>query len=102
MRDSNGQFLKGHSGNPNGRPKGAKNKTPRDIKKLLIEFVSGKIDNIEAYWDAMPEEKKIIELAKYLKFVVPAKIENENKNSGEVSVKIKYIKKDNSSENVED
>jgi len=35
-RPGNPKFKKGVSGNPNGRPKGAKNKINRDIKNLIL------------------------------------------------------------------
>lgn len=42
MRDNKGRFKPGASGNPVGRPKGAKNKAGREIKETLAEGLAAR------------------------------------------------------------
>ena len=36
-----GQFKPGKSGNPSGRPKGAKNKLPQEVKAMILQALQG-------------------------------------------------------------
>lgn len=45
---------KGQTGNPNGRPKGAKNKISSDIKDKLTLFLEDNFDKFETSFKMMP------------------------------------------------
>jgi len=40
------KYVKGQTGNPNGRPIGSENRTTRETRKLLISLLSGQLEKI--------------------------------------------------------
>ena len=62
---------KGMTNNPNGRPKGTVNKTTKEIKKMLVEFIGGNLDDLQANYDKLEPEKKLQFFERVLKYVLP-------------------------------
>lgn len=53
-RDSKGRFAEGNS----GRPKGAKNKVPAEVRQSIVDFLSEKIEELPELWnDLTPAER---------------------------------------------
>lgn len=42
-------FEKGQSGNPNGRPVGAKNKSSKQVRQAISFFIDDNIDNLQGW-----------------------------------------------------
>ena len=67
-------FQPGQSGNPNGRPKGAQNKTTKEIREAYQRLVEGNLDNMSLWLAriASEDEEKAFDLMlKLSEYVIP-------------------------------
>jgi hypothetical protein len=74
-------FEVGKSGNPQGRPKGAKGQTPATVKAAIAEALESRSNEIAAKLDAVTDPAKWLELyAKFAVFIIPknSKVEESN------------------------
>ena len=62
---------KGETNNPNGRPKGAVNRTTTEIRILFKELLSANIENIQNDLDKLEPKDRIAVLLKLSEFVIP-------------------------------
>jgi hypothetical protein len=62
---------KGYTNNPNGRPKGKPNRTTKEVKQTLINFINENLDDLQSEYDKLEPMQKFQFLEKILKFVVP-------------------------------
>lgn len=62
---------KGMCNNPSGRPKGSKNKVTTDMKKVLKDFLTSKVVNLNSLYDDLLPNEKANFFIKLLPFVVP-------------------------------
>lgn len=66
------KFKPGQSGNPTGRPKGAKSKTTGEFRELLAEGLADHIEMIPTYIDALDNPKEKLDLlAKFMPYILP-------------------------------
>lgn len=65
---------KGHTGNPNGRPKGIENKVTRDIKEAYRMLIESNLDNLTGWLEmiaAKDPEKAIRIISDLSEYVIP-------------------------------
>lgn len=70
----NGRFVKGFSGNPSGRKKGSKNKTPLIIKQAFEQLVSNNLENMSLWLEQVAEQdpaKALLILEKFSEYCLP-------------------------------
>jgi len=77
-------FKKGESGNPNGRPKGSKDKATAAIRQKIEIFLNQKIEEIEQIWQELEAKDKLTFLSKLLEYTVP-KLRSQELNISEYS-----------------
>ena len=69
------KFEKGKSGNPKGRPKGAKNKTTDEVRALVKDIVLDNWPRLQTAIKKMSDEKLVMVLERLLKHVLPAPVD---------------------------
>jgi len=62
---------KGETNNPNGRPKGAVNRTTTEIRNLFNVLLSANLENIQNDIDLLEPKDRIAVLLKLSEFVIP-------------------------------
>jgi len=70
MKGSKG-FEKGISGNPGGRPKGAKNRITADLRQSITDFLEGRFDEVVQTWGKLSDKDKLTFYRDLLQYVVP-------------------------------
>lgn len=65
------RFKKGQSGNPSGRPIGAKNKKNTMLADRLRDIVENNIDTIQNDIDSLPPDERIKAISALLPYVLP-------------------------------
>jgi hypothetical protein len=69
-------FIKGQTGNPDGRPKGSPNKVTADLRELLKKFIEDNFEQFTCDFKALDTEMRVSIFAKLLMHIVP-KAEND-------------------------
>ena len=75
-------FKKGESGNPNGKPKGAKGKVSTKARELFVQVMEGEIENIKDSLAVLREnsdEKYLKALSSLMPYFMPKQQETEIK-----------------------
>lgn len=62
---------KGHTNNPNGRPKGKPNKVTGDVRRWLVELIDGNRAQIKKDLKALSPKDRLLVLEKLMQYVVP-------------------------------
>ena len=64
-------FIKGISGNPQGRPKGAAGKTATNLRTWITDFIDENRGQIKEDWMLLDPKDRILMFEKLLKFALP-------------------------------
>lgn len=65
-------FKKGASGNPSGRPKGAKDKATTKLREMITKLVEREFDNVDTLLLQLEPKERAKFLTDLLKYAVPA------------------------------
>lgn len=63
--------MKGHTNNPNGRPKGTPNKVTKELRQLLKNVVADEIERLPELFAKLPERDRLELLTKLLPYAMP-------------------------------
>ena len=64
-------FKKGHSGNPQGRPRSALNKIARPLKMQISDFLNERFNELPGIWQKLTPTQRIKMFTELLPFVLP-------------------------------
>lgn len=87
------KFQKGKSGNPEGRKKGAKNKSTEQLRQSLQEFIDFNIEKLQKEFDTLDAEKKLLFFEKIIKHVLPAPTSFERLSEDQLNQLHEYLLK---------
>jgi hypothetical protein len=76
-RDNKGRFKEGNK----GKPKGATNKTTKDIKEFITNFLNDKAYEIPHIWDALEDKDKATLYLHLIRLVLPKPTDEENNSN---------------------
>ena len=91
-------FKEGKSGNPNGRPKGATNKTTNKIREAFTKLVEDNLENMTTWLEKVAEdspEKALDIINKMSEYTTPklARVENAHEvNEKDTSINISIVR----------
>ena len=64
-------FHKGKSGNPTGRPRGAKGKAPKSLQERVKLLVDKNLDQLQSDLEALTPAERVKALTRLIEFVLP-------------------------------
>lgn len=87
-RDEKGRFSKGN----NGKPKGAINKTTKDLKDFIVQFLNDKSFEIPLIWNDLDNKDKATLYLHLLKQVMPKSNEIEKNVESLSTIEVNIIR----------
>jgi len=71
MKENSGQFRKGESGNPAGKPKGAQNKTTTDLRSWINNLIEKNLPKIEKDLKSLESKDRLVILERLMQYSLP-------------------------------
>ncbi len=88
-------YKKGQSGNPSGRPQGAKDKTTKSIREKFNLLIENNFDKIQTDFESLTASERIRYYLEFARFVLPklnsVEITEDNANFEPVTINIKDL-----------
>ncbi|HTO15197.1 MAG TPA: hypothetical protein VLZ83_05485 [Edaphocola sp.] len=69
--------MKGKTNNPNGRPKGSKNKVTKNLQGIIKSFLEKNADDLQTEFEKLEPRDKLLFFEKLLKFAIPTQQQNQ-------------------------
>jgi len=85
-------FEQGKSGNPGGRPRGSRNKTPEQIRTMVKKFITEHWKEIEGDFGLMKPQERLTFLNNLLKHILPAPVNPEQLTETQLIQVLEHLK----------
>ncbi len=85
-------FKKGKSGNPEGRNKGAKNRTTEEVRQSLLRLLDDNLDKLQEDIDNLKGKDRVSLLINLAKHIVPQAINPEKLTEDQLQQIISYLR----------
>lgn len=85
-------FKKGQSGNAKGRPKGAKGKTPEQIRGALLHFIENNLENVNKDYLELDPKDRLKFFNDILRHVIPAPFNPSQLTEDQMIQVLNYLK----------
>jgi len=63
--------MKGHTNNPNGRPKGSQNRITKELKSGIMSFLQNNWEGVQSDFDQLEPRDKLTFILKLLEYALP-------------------------------
>lgn len=93
------KFKKGESGNPSGRPKGARNKTSLQIRQAMIDLLSDNVERLTTALNSMNDEQAARLIISMMKHLTHSEVNPERLSEFQLQQIVDYLKNQKSYEN---
>lgn len=80
---------KGQTGNPNGRPKGSKNKATKEIKNFAVSFIEGRQEQFLKDFDSLTPLDRVKIYEKIMQYVIPKAVKLETDEQRTITIEDK-------------
>ena len=85
--------LKGHTGNPNGRPKGTPNKITQTLREWLSEVIDGNREQMVADLKALEPKERLQILERLMQYIIPKRVHNDEQIQAQQTLSFEdYVK----------
>ena len=96
MAKTDGSWKAGQSGNPNGRPRGARNKFSKVLKKHIQNILGKHMKNLDSDLTAMSPKDRVAAQTAFIKYFLKSSKEIRTRTDNNVNVQVNYVKKEQS------
>jgi len=83
---------KGRTNNPKGKPKGAVNRTTRELREAMTAFIDTNIDKLQKDFDSLEPKDRLAFFEKALRLVLPPPPDPSNLTESQLLEIIDYLK----------
>jgi hypothetical protein len=77
---------KGQTNNPNGRPKGSRNRTTKQMKAALMAALGPELDQLPELLAGMEPDQRVNALSKLIGYILPKATESESGGGNAMSI----------------
>lgn len=83
---------KGRTNNPKGKPKGAVNRTTKELREAMISFIDANVDKLQKDFDSLDPKDRLAFFEKAIKLILPPPPDPSHLTESQLLEIIEYLK----------